>query len=161
MQKEQQQRLAELAQRHADVSRQQVQKAAASMLQIQETRNELEKLANKLQEQSEALRVMSRRSSDDEAKTYVLFANAHLRYAGAVLQGLRRTASIDRSLKASVAERAETRKREELETEKRESRTEARAYTKQLQQLQQPTANDMSELYGEIFGALSGEKDHA
>ena len=116
---------------------------------IQGVREELLTKVTELQELSTELRVKSRRFvADDGSNSYIMFANAHLRLAGALNQGLRRTGSTDRVLKIGKEEREEARRREEADIARRESRER----TKAVNDLIAFSDNSFDELYGEIVG---------
>jgi vacuolar-type H+-ATPase subunit I/STV1 len=140
-------------QRAAEVRRQQRQTTEEAVQEIQELRKEIETLAARLQERAHAFRVRARRVLDEESNSHIVFANAHLRFSGAILQGLRRTTAIDRVLRVNEAEREEVRRRELLEAQRQRVHDHGRL----VDRLQLPTDDPMAELYGEI---LEGEVTH-
>lgn len=143
---EEMRRIAEQRRQAAEARRQRERATEEAVQQIQETRKEIETLAARLQEQANTFRSRSRRTLDEESSSHVVFANAHLRFAGAILQGLRRTAFIDRTLEIGRVEREEARQREERELQERQ----ARDSNRQVEQLQLPTDDAMTELYGDL-----------
>jgi len=142
------------AARQRQVSRQQEKTSREAVQQIQKTRQEIEILVARLQEQADVFRKQSRRALNEESGAHIAFANAHLRFSGAILQGLRRTASVDRVLETSQAEREGNRRRDEWERQQRQVRDHGRL----VDRLRLPTNDPMAELYGEI---LEGEMTHA
>jgi neutral trehalase len=73
-------------------------KLRAVILELQEKRETLDKASIDLQRACQQLKDMARQTKDDGAAKYLMVANAHHRYAGAVQQGLKRASSIDRLL---------------------------------------------------------------
>jgi hypothetical protein len=115
--------------------------------QIQGLRKEIIAKAGRLYELSGELRTKSRRFLADEGTSnYIMFANAHLRLAGALTQGIRRTASTDRVLEVGQAERDEARRRDETEREWRE----ARQKTKASNDLVLTSDDAFDEIYGDV-----------
>jgi hypothetical protein len=148
-------RLAEARrEREAEERRKREKASREAIQQIQETRQEIEALASRLQEQADAMRKQSRRTLDEDSNARIVFANAHIRFAGAMLQGLRRTASVDRTLVTRQADNREDRRRREWEEQQRQVRDHGRL----VDRLQLPTNDPMAELYGEI---LEGDMTHA
>jgi hypothetical protein len=116
--------------------------------QIQAARRVTEESVAKLSELTQQLYSKARRSLFDGSSAYVLFANAHLRMAGALSQGMRRTASMDRVLNIAEAEREESRRRDIQEEERRLVREAQR----KVRKLQLPTGDDFDEVYGDVVG---------
>jgi flagellar biosynthesis chaperone FliJ len=113
--------------------------------QIKEARRDVEASLTKLTHLAEEMRGRARRSPETSS-SLVTFATAHLRFAGAATQGMRRTASMDKFLDRAKAEKEETQRRETQE------RKWAEAYRarKQVERLVIPTADAFDELYGEV-----------
>jgi len=137
-------------QQRALESRQQREEAAEDLVRrIQEAREDLNTRSTHLAALSDELRTMARRSLDEGSNGYIMFANAHLRLAGAFTQGLRRTVgSTDRVLKRSQTDKEEAARREEATRQRRESRDHRKAVNK----LTLPTDDAFEELYGEFVG---------
>jgi hypothetical protein len=114
--------------------------------QIQEVRREVEASLSKLSSLSDDLRTRSRRVPNESSNSLVVFANAHLRFAGAASQGMRRTASLDRLLDKAQADKLENERRQLQERQWAASR-EAR---KSVERLILPTSDPFDELYGEV-----------
>jgi hypothetical protein len=136
----------EVLRRQEVEAKQQQKQETAIVQQIQEARKDVESSVKKLHDLSLALRSKTRRSLDGGSSGYLVFANAHLRLAGALTQGVKRAASMDRVLKRAQSEQEETRRRAKEDRQRREDR----AYQKQLQQLQQPSEDAFEQLYGEV-----------
>jgi hypothetical protein len=113
--------------------------------QIKEARREVEASLAKLTHLAEEMRGRARRSPDSSSGL-VVFANAHLRFAGAASQGMRRTASMDRVLDRAKAEKEELQQREAQDRKW----AEARQARKQVERLVLPTDDGFDELYGEV-----------
>jgi hypothetical protein len=112
--------------------------------EIQEARKEIIAQIDQLYRMSAELRTISRREPHSQA--YVAFANAHLRLAGALNQGIRRTRSTDRLLKIGQAEREETRRQEERAHQRKRAKEQQKAVDK----LVLTTDDDFDEIYGEV-----------
>jgi hypothetical protein len=112
---------------------------------IKEARQEVETALTRLTYLSDELRSRARRAPENSS-SLVVYANAHVRFAGAASQGMRRTASMDRLLDRAKAEKEETQRREALERKWAESRR----VQKQVDRLILPTDDAFSELYGEV-----------
>jgi hypothetical protein len=121
--------------------------------QIQKSRKVAEESVQKLYELSTQLQSRARRSPFDGASAYVIFANAHLRMAGALGQGFRRTASMDRVLDVAKAEQEEARRQEAADEERRKIRESQR----RVQKLTLTSDDDFDSVYGDI----GGEMNHA
>lgn len=100
----------------------------------------------KLQEASLELRSVCRRNYDEASSSYLIFANSHIRLAGALSQGIRRTASMDRVLANAAREREDAKVREEEFRRQQQ----VRDHQKLVQKLQLPTEDAFDELFGEI-----------
>ena len=114
--------------------------------QIQNVREEITTRVARLHTLSMELRAKSRRNLDEGSSQYIVYANAHLRLAGALGQGLRRTGSTDRVLDAGRADREEARRRDEVDRQWRESRDQKRA----LAGLDTSLGDAFDDLYSEI-----------
>lgn len=137
-------------QQRATAARKQREDAAQDLVKrIQQAREDISTRVGQLYEMSTELRTISRRNLDEGSQSYVLFANAHMRLAGALSQGFRRTASADRVLKVGQAEREEASRREEADRQWRE----AREQQKVAEKLTLATDNDFDELYGDVVDA--------
>lgn len=140
-------RLVETARsREADVRRRHEEHVQALVERIHNTRQTLEASIAQLQDASLELRSVCRRNYDEASSSYLVFANSHLRLAGALTQGIRRTASMDRVLVNAAREREDAK----LRQEEFQRQQEVRAHAKLVQKLQLPTEDDFEELYGEI-----------
>lgn len=119
--------------------------------QIRNVRTEVEAATAKLQELSSALRTKSRRGSLEGAAGYTMFSNAHLRLAGALAQAIRRTAPMDRFLKAAAAEREEAKQQAAREQERRAAREKQKQERAEASESRlPPTDNSFDELYGDL-----------
>jgi len=121
--------------------------AQATITQMQRIRGDIEASVAKLHELSLELRTTSRRTLDASSSSYIVYANAHLRVVGALTQGLRRTASMDRVLVIGQREQEDARRRDE---EARQDR-EVREHDHLVNQLSLPSEDDFEELYGEVL----------
>lgn len=127
----------------------------AVVAEIRQLRQTADDLALQLVTKSEHLRKLARVNPDEGASHYLVFANAHLRVAGALGQGVRRTASIDRVLATAAEEREQAQQREAENEARREARERAREQEKALERhLTIPQEDAFDELYGEM---LEGE----
>ncbi len=142
-----QQRREDQQRRENDLRQQREKAADEAIVQIQKVRGDIEASVAKLHELSTDLRTKARRTLDASSSGYVVFANAHLRFAGMIAQGLRRSGSMDRILVATQREQEESRRREEAERLDREARENNRL----VEQLSLPTSDDFDELYGEVL----------
>lgn len=115
---------------------------------IHKAREAIEQDVAHLQDACLELRTVVRRNYDEASSSYLVFANAHLRLAGALVQGVRRTASMDRMLNRAQEEREEARRRE---MEHRRAQ-EVRDHARHVQKLQLPTEDAFDEVYGEVMG---------
>lgn len=135
-------------QRRAAASRRQRQDAAEDLVQrIQNLREELIGKASHLHELSMELRTKSRRSLADEGSShFIMFANAHIRLAGALTQGVRRTGSTDRVLTAGQVDRDEARRRDEMDRQRQLDRTQKKTVDK----LTLTSNGAFDEVYGDL-----------
>lgn len=115
---------------------------------IKESRREVETALSRLAELAEEMRGRSRRVPSEASSSLTVFATAHLRFASAVSQGLKRTASMDRVLDRAKADQEEAKRREALEKQWADRR-QAR---KDVERLILPVSDDdaFDGLYGEI-----------
>jgi hypothetical protein len=129
------------------------QELKALVSQIQEARKTADESARKLYEAASLLYEKARRNPIEGASAYVIFANAHLRMANALGQGLRRTASTDRVLKIARDEQEEERRRASVEEEHRKIREGQR----RIQKLTLTSDN----AFDEVYGGFDEEMSHA
>lgn len=113
--------------------------------QIKEARRDVEASLAKLTHLADEMRGRARRSPES-SPSLVVFANAHLRFAGAATQGMRRTASMDRVIDRAKAEKEELQRREAQERKW----AEARQARKKVERMVLPTDDAFEELYGEV-----------
>lgn len=114
--------------------------------EVKKLRQESETTLAKLAAAAEALRAKSRRIQNASSSSLVIFATAHLRFAGAAIQGMKRTTSMDRMI-----DRAKANKEEEARREEQERRwAEERAAKKKIQEMVAPSDDAFDELYGEV-----------
>lgn len=115
--------------------------------QIKQAREDLEGDLEKLQALSLELRARCRRNLGEEVTgRYLTWVNAHLRITGALTNGLRRTASMDRVLNQAQADLEEARRRAQEEAR----RLEARDHQRHVNQLILPTTDDFDEVFGDL-----------
>jgi len=133
--------------REEELRQQRDKTAQATITQIQKIRGEIETSVARLHELSLELRTSARRTLDASSSSHIVYANAHLRVVGALTQGLRRTASMDRVLLIGQREQEDARRREE---EARQDR-EVREHDRLVDQLSLPSEDDFEELYGEVL----------
>lgn len=120
--------------------------SSAIIVRIHKARQDCEDAALRMHEAASELRDISRRNFDESSGAYINFASAHLRLAGAMVQGSKRTASMDRLLKNARREQEEARVREEDHRRQQE----VRAHEKLVHNLGLPSDDAFDELYGEI-----------
>lgn len=135
---------AEARQRHAA-------HVEALVERIHTARRDVDEGVARLQQSSEELRSLCRRNYDEASSSYLIFANSHLRLAGALSQGIRRTASMDRVLMNAAREREDAKAREEEFRRQQQ----VREHEKLVQKLQLPAPDDFDELFGEIVNDAS------
>jgi len=141
--------------REAELRQRQVQQIDVLVEKIHRIRQGIDEQVAQLLEASSELRTVCRRNYDEASSSYLVFANSHLRLAGALSQGIRRTGSMDRFLQKAAHEREEAKLLEEKLRQQREAREQARMQAEAVQQLQLPTEDDFDELYGEILNDAS------
>ena len=142
-----QQRREDQQRRESEVRQQREQAVQGTIEQMQKVRGDIEASVAKLHELSTELRAKARRTLDASSSGYIVFANSHLRFAGMIAQGLRRSGSMDRILETTKREQEEARRREEAERQA----VEAREHNRLVEQLSLPTSDDFDELYGEVL----------
>lgn len=114
--------------------------------QMKEAQQEVDTALSKLAYLSGELRGRAQRHPTESSHSYLVYANAHLRFAGAATQGMKRTAATSRILDRAKAEQEEQKRRKQLDLE----RAEAREKQEELRRLAAPTEDDFSQLYGEV-----------
>ena len=129
-----------------ELRRQQEERNLEAIQGIQEIRLELESLAKRMQEKAYEFRRTSRKFAGEDSSSYVVFANIHMRLAGAILQGIRRATPLDGVL--------ETRRLEQREAEEDRRREQVRENERVLRRIREPSEDALSELYGSL---LEGE----
>jgi hypothetical protein len=143
----------EMRQRAEEARRQREEAAETLVRDIQAAREEITSNIDRLYRLAIELRTMSRRSLDEGAQSYIMFANAHMRLAGALNQGVKRTGSTDRVLKIGQAEREDARRRDEALRQK----TEARENRKAIDKLMLTSDDAFDEIYGDVVQPEGGE----
>lgn len=143
--------MAQMIERSADARQKREAEADTLVSEIQKAREDLISKAAHLADLSNNLRAKARRNSDEASSSYVTFANAHLRLAGMLAQGARRTGSADRTIRAGREERDEARHAEALSKSRQNEVSESRRRTTGLS-LSSSEAFD--ELYSEIIGTV-------
>ncbi len=121
---------------------------ATLVAQVQEARRDVETALSKLNGLSDDLRTRARRIPNELSNSLVVFANAHVRFAGAASQGMRRTANMDRLLDKAQADKLENERRQIQER----NWAAAREARKSVEKLILPSsdADAFDELYGEV-----------
>lgn len=138
--------LAEIRQR-AEESRKQREEVAEGLVRdIRAAREDLTSNIDRLYRLAVELRTLTRRSLDEGAQSYIMFANAHMRLAGALGQGVKRTGSTDRILKIGQTEREDARRREEVLRQ----RSDAKEHQKAIDKLMLTSDDAFDEVYGEV-----------
>jgi hypothetical protein len=120
----------------------------SQVAQLQSARQELEKALSNVVTLAETLKRDARRGGASEVSNlYLVFANGHLRMAGAVSQALRRTSSVDRLLVAARAEQEDRARRDREEENWRQER----AANRRVQELMTADDDVFNDLFGEEF----------
>jgi len=132
--------------REDDLRQQRDKVADDIVVQMQKVRVDLEASVTQLHQLAMDLRAKARRTLDSSSSGYILYANAHLRVAGALNQGLKRTGSMDRVLVVSKQEEEDERRREEEDRQDKE----VREHDRLVENLSLPSDDDFEELYGEV-----------
>lgn len=120
--------------------------------EVQQLRKQADDLALKLHTKSVALRELIRRSPDEGTSSLLVFANVHLRLAGAMQQGVKRTIPMDRVLKRAEQDREDARVREDQELKRKVAREQARA-------LEHSLAVSNSDAFDELYGDFIDEEE--
>ena len=94
----------------------------AIVKEIRDLRGEIQRSTERLYELSRVLYSKVRREARPDTAALILYANAWTRFAGAIGQGLKRTASTDRVLKAAHLQEQERKEQEERQRELEERR---------------------------------------
>lgn len=118
----------------------------ALVVQMQASRKDIEQALVKLAELSQELRTKSRRG--ENAPSMAIYANEHLRYAGAASQGLKRATSSDRILDRAKSEAAQAKIWEERQKQAEASRAARRKVQEAATLL--PPDDAFDELYSEV-----------
>ncbi len=116
--------------------------------EIQQLRKQADDLALRMHTKSSALRELIRRSPDEGAASLLVFANVHVRLAGAMQQGVKRTIPMDRVVKRAEQDRDDARVREAQELKQKAAREQARALEQSLNVSRGDAFND---LYGDFI----------
>ena len=132
-----------LRKRAEEVNEQEVQ---TLIEQIKAARQEIENSLSRLIGLSDDLRTRSRRIPNASSSSHVIFATAHLRFAGAATQGMKRTAAMDRMIDRAKADLEEAARREEQEAKWMAER----AARKKVEKLTLPTDDAFDEVYAEV-----------
>lgn len=139
---------ARLAQEKADSARQERDQILdAAVDQLKRARKDAEDAVARLAEKASALRELSRRSPDDASRSYTAYANAHIRTAGAILQGTKKAASLDRLVVQAKEQQEQIRALEERQRRQRE----VQAHATYIRRLELPADDAFEEIYGEIL----------
>lgn len=100
---------------------------------------------------ADALRQHGRRNHTDMSGALIMFATAHMRIAGAAIQGIRRTGPVDRVVDRAKSERTEAIRFEEERLVRENARKAREKAQRQVDRLTFPVDNDaIDELYGEV-----------
>lgn len=143
---ESEERLRQILEQRRGVERDNEREISGLLAQIQEAQQEVDTALNKLVYLAGELRGRAQRHPTETSHSYLVYANAHLRFAGAATQGMRRTAATSRILDRAKAEQEDRKRREEQEAE----REKARERREELRRLAAPVEDDFLELYGEV-----------
>lgn len=137
-----------LAQEKADSARQ-AQETALDMAveQLKKARKDAEEAVSRLAEKASALRDLSRRNPDEASRSLTAYANAHIRTAGAILQGTRKASTLDRLV---VQAKEEQKQSQALEAQRRRQR-EVQSHATYIRRLELPADDAFEEIYGEIL----------
>lgn len=133
-------------------SRQQREKEDEAAIEwVRDARQTIETALLGLQRAASEMRDRARRSPDEVSANHLIYANAHLRLTGALTNGLRRAASMERVLNSAEAKREDARRRDEEDHLRRELRAHER-HVDQLS-LPAPDVDDFDEVYGDLTDA--------
>lgn len=147
LQQNQLERIAASRRRQADGQERFLKEVGGLVGETQQLRLEAEQLSTKLGAKATALRELVRRSTDEGAPNLLVFANAHLRLAGALQQAVRRTAVMDRVVKKAEQDREEARQHEGREAQYLAAQQQAKALE---QALGVSNGDAFDELYGDV-----------
>lgn len=139
-------RLRQIMEQRRGVEQNNEREIAGLVAQMKEAQQEVDTALSKLAYLSGELRGRAQRYPTESSRSYLVYANAHLRFAGAATQGMKRTAATSRLLDRAKAEQEEQKRREQLDKE----RQEAREKKAEIQRLSTPTEDAFSELYSEV-----------
>ncbi len=120
------------------------------IVQMKEAQQEVDTALSKLVYLSGELRGKAQRHPTESSHSYLIYANAHLRFAGAAVQGMKRTAATSRILDRAKAEQEDQKRRKRQDQERAEAREKQEEKQKELRRLAAPTDDDFSQLYGEV-----------
>jgi len=132
-----------LLQRGSASGEQQVQEA---IQEIQKAREEVERAVQRLTAASDRLRTHTRRFRGPDTTSYTMYANSHIRLAGALNQGMKRAGNMDRMLDRAKSDRQAAAEREAQQ----QLWTEQRANRRELDKSLLPTTDDFAEVYGDV-----------
>lgn len=119
----------------------------AIIAEIRQVRSTMDDSAHRMFELSEALHRHARKTLDQDASSYVAYANAYKRVSNMVGLGLRRTASTDRL----VTRERDQRTRDLQEQKEREQKAQERR--DRILAEQQQIDDPLMEVYGEVLNA--------
>jgi len=140
-----------LRRREGETRQQREKEDAAAIERVRDARQTIESALLGLQRTASELRDRARRNPDEVSANHLIYANAHLRLTGALANGIRRTASMERVLNSAEAKREDARRREEEDRLRRE----LRAHERHINSLTLPTSDvdDFDEVYGDLTDA--------
>ncbi len=139
-------RLRQMLEQRQGVERENERVISGLVSQIQEAQQEVDVVLTRLATLSSELRGRAQRYPTETSQGYLVFANAHLRFASAASQGMKRTAATSRILDRAKAEQEDRKRREQQELE----RNAARQRREEQRRLEAPVEDDFLELYGEV-----------
>jgi hypothetical protein len=125
--------------------------AKGIIAEMDDARKSIEQEVRRLSDLSQKLRTHALRQKDDMTGGYVAYSNAYVRICGALNQGLRRTASMERVLDTAKANQEESKLREAREEQGRRMR----AHNREIQKLSLPTSDDFDLVYGTGSGEVT------
>lgn len=137
--------------REGEVRQRREQEDAAAIERVREARQTIETALMGLQRAATELRDRARRNPDEVSANHLIYASAHLRLTGALSNGIRRTAAMERVLNSAEARREDARRREEEDRLRRE----LRANERRINNLTLPVSDvdDFDEVYGDLIDA--------
>jgi len=142
-------RILQVRQEAEQRQRQKDARIAELVAALQTARGDVGAALLKFQEAATALQTQLRRDRDIDAGAYFMYASAHVRLAGALQTGIKRTVATDRLLKKAKEDREETLRR----AEKEKRREQVVAHGKLVQSLAQPSPDAFDDLYSEVVNA--------